>query len=102
MLSVENVLKETGLHEDDMFEDGVLGGDGPDVVQEDDTPSIFSPEWHNYVMSHFEKNELIDGNPVCAGLRRVAEFLLGDIVETGPTQVDSPTDSDGPGRATVV
>ena len=102
MLSVENVLKETGLNEDDMFEDGVLGSDGPDVVQEDDAPSIFSPEWHDHVMSHFEKNELIDGNPVCAGLRRVAEFLLGDIVETGPTQVDSPTDSDGPGRATVV
>jgi len=53
-------------------------------------------------MSHFEKNELIDGNPICAGLRRIAELLLGDIIETGPIQVDSPTDPDGPGRATVV
>jgi hypothetical protein len=94
-------LEKGILHGGDMFSDGVIGGDGPDLV-EDNTPSVFSPEWHDHVMSHFEKNELIDGNPVCAGLRRIAELLLGDIVETGPIQVDSPTDPDGPGRATVV
>ena len=101
MLEVENILEKGILHEGDMFDDGVVGGDGPDLI-EDNTPSVFSPEWHDHVMSHFEKNELIDGNPVCAGLRRVSELLLGDIIETGPIQVDSPTDPDGPGRATVV
>ena len=61
-----------------------------------------SSEWADYVMSHFQANELIDGNPICAGLRRVAELLLGTIVETGPEQVFPATESGKPGRATVV
>ncbi|MAF25147.1 hypothetical protein CL634_06185 [bacterium] len=72
-----------------------------DVVQ-DDTPSIGSSEWTNYVMSQFDKSELIDGNPICAGLRRVTELVLGDIIESGPVQVFPADDSNGPGRATVV
>lgn len=72
------------------------------INEEPDHPSITSPEWHDYAMSHFNSNELIDGNPICAGLRRVAELLLGEIIETGPSKVFPATDSDGPGRATVV
>ena len=72
------------------------------INEEPDHPSITSPEWHDYAMSHFNNNELIDGNPICAGLRRVAELLLGEIIETGPSKVFPATDSDGPGRATVV
>ena len=72
------------------------------ISEEVDHPSISSPEWHDYAMSHFNDNELIDGNPICAGLRRVAELLLGEIIETGPSKVFPATDSDGPGRATVV
>jgi len=56
---------------------------------DEERPSIFS-------------DELIDGNPICAGLRRVAELLLGDIIESGPEQVFPATDNNGPGRATVV
>ena len=77
----------------------------PSDIQNDEgseAPSITSAEWHDYAMSHFYDNELIDGNPICAGLRRVAELLLGDIIETGPSQVFAATDNDGPGRATVV
>ena len=69
---------------------------------EEERPSIFSDEWNEYVMAHFKPNELIDGNPICAGLRRVAELLLGDIIESGPEQVFPATDNNGPGRATVV
>ena len=69
---------------------------------EEERPSIFSDEWNEYVMAHFKPNELIDGNPICAGLRRVAELLLGDIIESGPEQVFPATDNSGPGRATVV
>jgi len=69
---------------------------------EEDRPSMFDDEWIGYVMAHFKSNELIDGNPICAGLRRVAELLLGDIVESGPEQIYPATDSNGPGRATVV
>jgi hypothetical protein len=72
-----------------------------DVV-EDETPSVGSSEWTDYVMSKFDKSELIDGNPICAGLRRVTELVLGDIIESGPVQVFPADDSNGPGRATVV
>jgi hypothetical protein len=65
-------------------------------------PEYGSEEWHDFVMSKFHKKELFDGNPVCAGLRRVAEELLGTIVVSRPSQVWPATDSDGPGRATVV
>ena len=71
-------------------------------VNDDSRPSMHSPEWNDYVMSHFEPHELVDGNPICAGLRRVAEKLLGTIVESGPDQVFPATEGDGPGRATVV
>tara|TARA_R100000005_G_scaffold96251_2_gene81785 strand:+ start:932 stop:1855 length:924 start_codon:yes stop_codon:yes gene_type:complete len=71
-------------------------------VGEESRPSMFSDEWNEFVMAHFHRNELIDGNPICAGLRRVAEFLLGDIVESGPEQVFPATDGSSPDRATVV
>jgi hypothetical protein len=69
---------------------------------ESDTPTIGSPEWNNFVLSHFQPDELYDGNPICSGLRRVAELLLGDIVESGPSVVFPPTSNDHHGRATVV
>jgi len=67
-----------------------------------DVPEYGTKEWNDYVMSHFRKDELIDGNPICAGLRRVAAILLGDVVESGPDQIFPATDPNGPGRATVV
>jgi hypothetical protein len=68
----------------------------------EDRPSMFSDEWTDFAMAHFHNNELIDGNPICAGLRRVAELLLGDIIESGPEQVFPATDGLAPDRATVV
>ena len=85
---------------DDMFEEAAN-----DIIEEEakqeaneneeERPSIFSDDWNDYVMSHFKSNELIDGNPICAGLRRVAEFLLGEIVDSGPVQVFPATDKIG-------
>jgi hypothetical protein len=66
------------------------------------TPIYGSQEWHEFIMSKFEKRELIDGNPTCAGLRRVAEDVLGSIIVSRPSQVFPSTDPNGPGRATVV
>ena len=65
-------------------------------------PAYGSREWNDYIMSKFEPHELIDGNPVCAGLRRVAEDVLGSIVSSRPSQVWPSTDVNGPGRATVI
>tara|TARA_R100000808_G_scaffold5684_1_gene17089 strand:- start:9025 stop:9846 length:822 start_codon:yes stop_codon:yes gene_type:complete len=92
--------------EEEFFEeekdDGVMGASGEGAIYDSEAPSMFSPEWHDYAMSHFEDNELIDGNPICAGLRRVSELLLGTIIESGPCDVFPSTDGNGPGRATVV
>ena len=67
-----------------------------------DAPDYNSTEWSDYVMTKFDKSELIDGNPICAGLRRVAELMLGTIIESGPEQVFPSTDPSKPGRATVL
>lgn len=64
-------------------------------------PDYLSPEWDSYVMGHFAPYELVDGYPNTAGLRRVAELLLGPIIESGPIQV-FPVEGNGAGRATVV
>ena len=65
-------------------------------------PAYGSQEWNDYIMEKFDNRELIDGNPTCAGLRRVAEDVLGDIVSSRPSQVFPSTDANGPGPATVV
>jgi hypothetical protein len=72
-----------------------------DVVTTD-IPLMTSPEWNGYVTSLFEEDEMINGNPLVAGLRRVAETVLGPIVFSGPSQVFPSTRDDHHGRATVV
>jgi hypothetical protein len=67
-----------------------------------DMPSMLSAEWHDYAMSLFHEHELIDGHPLVAGLRRVAELVLGTIVFSGPTQVFPVQREDHHGRATVI
>ena len=72
-----------------------------DVIQSD-IPSMLSAEWHDYAMGLFHESEMIDGHPLVAGLRRVAEVVLGPIVFSGPTQVFPVQREDHHGRATVV
>lgn len=80
-----------------------------DVIEvASDAPEMTSSEWHDYAMSKFADNELVEINgeryPNCYGLRRVAELLIGRIIESRPTQVLLSPDSTGnnPGRTTVV
>tara|TARA_R100001163_G_C5060178_1_gene196946 strand:- start:1651 stop:2418 length:768 start_codon:yes stop_codon:yes gene_type:complete len=80
----------------------VTDGDVIATPKDPDMPEYGTKEWNDHVMSHFRKDELIDGNPICAGLRRVAAILLGDVIESGPDQIFPATDPNGPGRATVV
>lgn len=70
------------------------------IVMEGPTPT--SPEWNDYVLGLFDDSELYEGRPLCAGLRRVAELLLGRIVSSRPTQVFPPMSGDQIGRATVI
>jgi len=71
-------------------------------VIDEGIPSITDPEWNEYVMNLFTDKETYDGNPLVAGLRRVAELVIGPIVFSGPTQVFPPQRDDHHGRATVV
>jgi hypothetical protein len=68
----------------------------------EDAPHILSPEWHDYAMNLFNEDELVDGHPLVAGLRRVSELVIGQILFSGPTQVFPVQRDDHHGRATVV
>lgn len=61
-------------------------GEADDVV-----PAITDPNWHEYVMKHFQPDELIEGNPTTEGLRRVAQIILGDIIESSSRSILPPT-----------
>lgn len=103
MQKIQSQNDEETLFENEVgLQDGLGGTDHIDELYNPDAPSFSSPEWNDYVMSHFRSDELIDGNPITAGLRRVAELLLGDVIESGPVQVFPSEDGNGPGRATVV
>lgn len=72
-----------------------------DVISQD-APSMLSPEWHDYAMTLFQEDELVNGHPLVTGLRRVSELVLGPMAFSGPTWV-KPTDRDDHhGRATVI
>lgn len=88
----EGVELETPQNVDTRVKDRIVT-EGPDPT---------SPEWNDYVLSLFDDSELYDGRPLCHGLRRVAELLMGRIVSSKPTQVFAPTGGDEIGRATVI
>jgi hypothetical protein len=72
-----------------------------DVVN-GDVPNMLSPEWHEYAMTLFTEDEMMNGHPLVTGLRRVAELVLGPMVFSGPTWVKPTERDDHHGRATVV
>tara|TARA_R100000808_G_scaffold63_1_gene512 strand:- start:8670 stop:9554 length:885 start_codon:yes stop_codon:yes gene_type:complete len=97
------ILDEVNLDEDfEEIEETDTFGESYVATMDSEAPEYNSREWSDYVMTKFDKSELIDGNPICAGLRRVAELMLGTIIESGPEQVFPSVDSNKPGRATVV
>lgn len=65
-----------------------------------DLPAYDSPAWHDYIMTLFEDNELLDGHPTCDGCRRVLERAVGPIISTQIKSFVSPTRDNG-GTATV-
>lgn len=68
-------------------------------------PGYNDPEWHDYVMSQFAPNELVEVKnkkyPNINGLRRVAGLLLGEIVEAGPHEVKTTMDPNNSGKAVI-
>lgn len=66
-------------------------------------PDYNSIEWHDFVMTQFSENELIDNHPNIHGLRRVSELLLGQIVQSGPVSLFPPCATDtNVGRASCI
>jgi hypothetical protein len=96
MSNIENIFEEVVLSSPSNTNTSVK-----DVVVSD-VPSMLSPEWHDYAMTLFTESEMVDGHPLVAGLRRVAELVLGPIMFSGPTQVFPVQREDHHGRATVI
>ena len=94
---------QTPSNTDVRVKDVVMSADSNIYADNDESaPSITSPEWNDYILGLFADNELFDGRPTCAGLRRVSELVLGQVVSSRPTQVFPPANGDEIGRATVV
>jgi hypothetical protein len=96
MSNIESIFEEVVLSSPSNTNTSVK-----DVVMSD-VPSMLSPEWHDYAMTLFTESEMVDSHPLVAGLRRVAELVLGPIVFSGPTQVFPVQREDHHGRATVI
>ena len=71
-----------------------------DSTPKEETPSMDSIGWADYVMSKFESDELEQGNPTCDGLRRVTESLIGPIVSRKVNVIQAPN-KENFGTATV-
>lgn len=69
---------------------------------ENSVPDYLSPEWSDFVLSQFNKDELSDGAPNVHGLRRVAQLLLGPIVSTKVISLFPATDPTSYGRASCI
>lgn len=72
-----------------------------DKRNESNAPDMLSPEWNDYVLKFFTDKEMIDGNPLTAGLRRVAEMLIGEIISSKPIDVQRIETGDPIGKTTV-
>ena len=103
------MLQEMQMQQEDNLFEGVEELKTPsntdtkvkDVIASD-APSMLSPEWHDYAMSLFEEDELMNGHPLVTGLRRVSELVLGPMTFSGPTWVKPTERDDHHGRATVI
>jgi hypothetical protein len=51
------------------------------IEEETRLPKYYEEGWHDYVMSKFLPDELMDGHPTCDGLRRVTEQIVGPITD---------------------
>lgn len=66
-----------------------------EVATNQGRPERFSPEWHPYVMSLFEEDELVNGNPKVEALARIAQRLFGEIHRSESRIIQSPTPDNG-------
>jgi len=96
-------------------EDDISFGDGDDTGDFDieneeekerkeqipSEPRVGDPNWHEFVMSQFTKEEIYNGNPTVDGLRRLVEVLIAPI-RNMTTVVRQVPDLSNEKRATVI
>lgn len=58
-------------------------------------PKYATREWHDFIMSQFQEDELFNGYPKVDGLRRVTQEFLGDIIVSRPDILDTPRMDNG-------
>ena len=58
-------------------------------------PRVTDPMWTSYVMKQFATDELEGENPRVEGLRRVAELLVGEIIEERSELLSAPNMDNG-------
>lgn len=96
---IENITDELNeeMPTETYVDDQVVVEEGPQI------PSYASEEWQDYVLSQFTDDELVEGKyPTLPGLRRLTEALLGEIIDSGPVNVQYEHDGKhDAGRATV-
>ncbi len=108
---IKNILINNGVNEETLkglnkqqLEDMMSSFEKEIQDFSDKIPPVYgSLEWDSYVMSQLAPHEVVDGNPNINGLRRLAEKLLGPIVDSGPIKVESLIESETTtGRASCV
>ena len=88
----------------EMFDDTEFEEEEIDVSSEEEEftlPSYGTKAWQDFIMSELREDEIYKKNPLNFGLRRLTERYLGDIVSSGPVDVQVSNDINHPGRATV-
>ena len=75
-------VKEVGSNEDDETEA---------KLQAIEPTGPSDPGWTQYVLGKFLEDEVDGKNPRVEGLRRIAEELVGDLIEEGCDLVSAPT-----------
>ena len=78
---------------DEVVEDAIV------EKTENKIPSPTDPNWVDYVLDQLADHELSQGNPTTDGLRRVAEKVFGEIIESDTEILESPKGTSG--RATA-
>lgn len=105
-----DLLLKTKEDDDILFE--AEGSEDIDILEAVDSSSLSNEEkliqpafnsesWSEWVISQFADDELENGAPICDGLRRVAENILGPIEKVEVIKNDTPN-INNKGNATVV
>lgn len=76
---------------------GAASESGSDSQPDDrrHVPEMTDPGWAQFVLGQFADDELDERNPRVEGLRRVAELLLGEIVEEECDLIQAPCAENG-------